>query len=136
MVIQFCLHPNFLRVVPKPRTEHQRNLRRKRNLFLNTFVTAYKLFIYVLHDVLFPGYFILMQLRNRLILLSFYGQPTRPDFLLPSDMRQNQLAVSLRPDFFSGTGNKEAVAHRKLHFFILLVQGSAAFDTYKTAEGV
>ena len=61
MVIQFCLHPNFLRVVPKPRTEHQRNLRRKRNLFLNTFVTAYKLFIYVLHDVLFSGNFILLR---------------------------------------------------------------------------
>ena len=51
-------------------------------------------------------------------------------------MRQNQLAVSLRPDFFSGTGNKEAVARRKLHFFILLVQDSAALDTYKTAEGI
>ena len=51
-------------------------------------------------------------------------------------MRQNQLAVSLRPDFFSGTGNKEAVARRKLHFFILLIQDSAALDTYKTAEGM
>ncbi len=72
VIVQFGFHTDVIRIVPKPGTQNNRNLRRKMNLFLKTCIALHQFLVYGIHIPYLPVHNSLPACGRRQITASCY----------------------------------------------------------------